>query len=129
METRDRTSERCEHRPPQNNSGQNEPWAEAVGHPSAWNFKHAVCHRERTNDSAPFLGTNVQIFLDTRPSNRNADAVEEGNDRKKKQERPDFVSILHRPHPRNRERLPLTSVKHQRGAGTTIPGRSSATLN
>jgi hypothetical protein len=49
----------------------------------------------------------------TRPSNGNADAVEEGSDHKKKQEPPDFLSILHGTRPRNRDMLPLTSVKHQ----------------
>lgn len=61
----------------------------------------------------------------TRPSNRNADAVEEGSDHKNKPDGPTFVFTLRGPHTRNRDRLPLTTVKHQRGEGT-IPGGPSA---
>src|SRR5207244_6180693 len=82
---------RPKHGPPQNNSGQDDPWAEAVSHPSARNFKHSISNREDSDDPTPLLRTNTQIFLDTRASNRDANAVEIGDDRQEKQECPHSV--------------------------------------
>ena len=97
--TRNRASKRRKHRPPQNNSGQDDPWAEAVGHPSAWNFKHGISDRKDSDDPTPLLRSNTQIFLNARASNRDANAVEICDNRQEKQERPHSVSVSHGPPP------------------------------
>src|SRR5207253_9561135 len=91
-------------RTPHNTSRQEAPWPQAVRQPPASNFKPSTSNREDSDDPTPLLRTNTQIFLDTRASNRDANAVEIGDDRQEKQECPHSVSVSHGTgHPLSRE--------------------------
>src|SRR5262249_29611665 len=86
---------RCKRRPPENNPGQDDPRAEAVSHPSTRDFKGSVRNGEDADDPAPLLRADTKVFLNTRASNGDADAVEISDRRQNEQKGANPVAVPH----------------------------------
>src|SRR4029434_10077570 len=76
-----------------NNSGEDDAWPKAVGHPSARDFTGSVGNGEDADDPAPLLWANAKVFLNARTGNRDADAIEVGDHCKKEQQGADSVAM------------------------------------
>jgi hypothetical protein len=77
------------HSPSNQNAGNPDAGSDSVQHEIAGNFKEEITDKENPKDQSELLASDGQLFVHRQRGKPNVDAVEEGNDVKKKNERND----------------------------------------
>ena len=75
------TGECGEAGPPQDDAGENAALAEAVAHRPGRDFEQAIGEDKGTEDPAELIGGDIELVLDAGGGHRDADAIEECDDR------------------------------------------------
>ena len=98
IETCDQSCERSEDRPPEHDAREHAASANAIAQRAAWNLKDGVGKDEDSGDPAPGIGPEAERLLHARAGDRDADAVEVGDDQQQAQHAKNTIANLHARH-------------------------------
>ena len=82
--------------PPEHDAGHYGALAATVAHGAGGDLEDAVSEHEGAQDPAPAVGRDAQLVLHARPGDGDADAVQEQDHRKRREQREDDMAFLHR---------------------------------